>query len=188
MKSNDGPEYVLQDIYQKAIRFAGERHLENNQTVKGTKLPYVVHLSNVAMEILLAATHSENFDLEFALPVALLHDTIEDTSVTFKELKEKFGDEIAEAVLALSKDERLPKEEQIPDSIKRIKKLRREVFAVKLADRITNLQPPPADWGREMIVKYRDDSIFILKEMQEGNSYLAERLRTKIVEYSNYFK
>ena len=178
--------YNIQTLYQEAIKFAGSRHLENNQTVKGTRLPYVVHLSNVAMEIFAAVSHTDDFDLEFAIQVALLHDTIEDTSATFDEIKERFGEEIAVAVLALSKDEKLPKEQQIPDSLKRIKGLRKEVLAVKLADRITNLQPPPADWDRETLIKYRADSVLILDEMQEGNKYLAERLRDKIVEYSKY--
>ena len=40
-----------QSFYQKAIKFAAAKHAEQNQTVPGTNLPYVVHLSNVAMEI-----------------------------------------------------------------------------------------------------------------------------------------
>ncbi len=179
-------DYIIQNLYQEAIRFAGNRHLENNQTVKGTRLPYVVHLSNVAMEIFLAASHTEDLDLEFAVQVALLHDTIEDTSATYEEVSEKFGREIADAVLALSKDEKLPKEEQIPDSLKRIRKMRKDVWAVKLADRITNLQPPPSDWDNETLVNYLEQSKLILKEMKDGNRYLAERLKDKIDEYARY--
>lgn len=176
----------IQTLYQEAIRFAGNRHLENNQTVKGTRLPYVVHLSNVTMEILVAAMHTPDLDPEFAVQVALLHDTIEDTSTTFADLSERFGEDIAVAVLALSKDEKLPKEEQIPDSLERIKGLRKEVYAVKLADRITNLQPPPPEWDRVTLIRYRDDSRLILEAMKEGNRYLAERLKEKIDEYSKY--
>jgi len=39
------------------------------------------------MEILVAATHSKDFDTEYALQVALLHDVLEDTVVTAKELE-----------------------------------------------------------------------------------------------------
>lgn len=42
----------------------------------GTNLPYVVHLSNVAMEIIIASFNSDNFSLGLAVQVALLHDTI----------------------------------------------------------------------------------------------------------------
>ena len=42
----------IQTLYQEAIKFATAKHLEENQKLPGTDLPYVVHLSNVAMEIL----------------------------------------------------------------------------------------------------------------------------------------
>ena len=78
----------IQSLYQKAIKFAAAKHAAQNQTIPGTNLPYVVHLSNVAMEILIASFHSENFDLGFAVQVALLHDTLEDTSATFAEYRD----------------------------------------------------------------------------------------------------
>lgn len=39
-----------QSLYQKAIKFAAAKHAEQNQTVPGTNLPNVVHLSNVAIQ------------------------------------------------------------------------------------------------------------------------------------------
>ena len=73
-----------QALYQEAIKFATAKHLEKDQKVPGTDLPYVVHVSNVAMEILIASSHSGNFNLGFAVQVALLHDTMEDTSTNIK--------------------------------------------------------------------------------------------------------
>ena len=77
----------VQTHYQKAIAFATYKHLEKNQYIPGTILPYVVHLSNVAMEIFMAALNTENFNLEFAVQVALLHDAIEDTDTTYDEVE-----------------------------------------------------------------------------------------------------
>src|ERR1019366_7794812 len=128
----------VQKLYQEAIKFATAKHLEKEQKVPGTDLPYVVHLSNVAMEIIIAAFNSDKFNLGFAVQVALLHDTIEDTSTDFEELENKFGVDIANAVLSLTKNSELPKEEQMQDCLTRIKKLQTEVWAIKLADRITN--------------------------------------------------
>jgi guanosine-3',5'-bis(diphosphate) 3'-pyrophosphohydrolase len=176
-------EYEVQSLYQETIKFAARKHQEAGQEVPGTGLPYVVHLSNVAMEILMAAPRTEGFDLAFAIRVALLHDTIEDTGTTFQELGEKFGEEVADAVAALSKDVRLPKDQQIIDSISRIRKLPGEVWAVKLADRITNLQPAPPDWSTEKKARYLDESRVILRELGEGNPYLAGRLEAMMVTY-----
>jgi len=175
-------EYI-QDLYQKAILFAATKH--QDQKIPGSTLPYVVHLSNVAMEIILAAPHSEYFDLGFALQVALLHDTLEDTSTTFDELETNFGLKIANAVSALTKNECLHKLKRMQDCLIRIKELQKEVWAVKLADRITNLQPPPVDWDKVKRVKYLDEAKMILKELRGGNEYLEMRLEGKIGEYLN---
>ncbi len=175
-----------QALYQEAIKFATTKHLEKEQKVPGTDLPYVVHLSNVAMEIIIAASNSDNFNLGFAVQVALLHDTIEDTSTDFGELEKKFGIEIATAVSALTKNSDLPKEQQMQNSLSRIKKLQAEVWAIKLADRITNLQPPPPHWDKEKIIKYQKEARIILSELKDGNDFLAKRLQAKIEEYENY--
>lgn len=174
----------LQDIYQTTIQFAAHKHAEINQTIPGTNLPYVVHLSNVAMEILLASEQSESFNIEFAVQLALLHDVLEDTDATFEELSEKFGKEVAEGVLALTKNAELPKDERVADSLEKIKRQPKEVWAVKLADRITNLQQPPHFWTPEKIEKYRQEATMILKELRGGNTCLEHRLQRKIEEYN----
>lgn len=174
----------LQDIYQTTIQFAAQKHAEINQTIPGTNLSYVVHLSNVAMEILVASEQSESFYTGFAIQVALLHDVLEDTDATFEELSEKFGKAVAEGVLALTKNAELPKDERMANSLEKIKQQPKEVWAVKLADRITNLQKPPHFWTPEKIGKYRQEAIMILNRLRGGNTYLEHRLKRKIEEYN----
>ena len=185
---NNQKQTEVQTLYQEAIKFATSRHQEKRQKVKGTKLPYVVHLSNVAMEIFMAASHTKDFNLNFAIPVAILHDTIEDTTTTYDDIKEKFGEDIAIAVLALSKNKKLPKDQQIEDSLTRIIKLQKEVWAVKMADRITKLQSPPANWTVKRITRHQKKSKIILDELKDGNEYLGKRLEAKISAYGNQDK
>ena len=185
---NEHKQQEVQTLYQEAIKFATAKHQEKGQKVKGTELPYVVHLSNVAMEILVTASQTRDFDLIYAVQIALLHDAIEDTETTFDEIKDLFGEEIAKAVLALSKNEELPKDKQVPDSLSRIKELKKEVWAVKLADRITNLQPAPPEWSDQKRIEYLKDADIILDELRDGNQYLAKRLESKISEYRNQNK
>lgn len=175
-----------QTLYQEAIVFATTKHLEKEQIVPGTNLPYVVHLSNVAMEVIIAAINSENFNLNFAVQVALLHDIIEDTSTKLEELENKFGIDIAQAVLALTKNKDLAKEHQMMDCLSRIRNMQPEVWAVKLADRITNLQSPPPHWNKQKRIEYQDESKTILTELNSGNIFLAKRLEGKIVDYKKY--
>lgn len=69
------------------------------------------------------------------------------------------------------------------DCIRKIKLLQPEVWAVKLADRITNLQPPPLHRNKERKITYREEARLILSELSDGNEYLAKRLEGKIEEY-----
>jgi (p)ppGpp synthase/HD superfamily hydrolase len=58
-----------------------------------------------------------------------------------------------------------------------------EVWMVKLADRITNLQPPPGHWDAEKIERYREEGRAILNELGKACVYLAERLDLEISKY-----
>ena len=175
----------LQSSYQKAIRFAGEKH--GDQKMPDSRSSYLVHLSLVAMELMMAHADKANFDLEFALQVALLHDVLEDTDTSFEALVEEFSRPIAEAVLALTKNEDLPTEEQIPDSLERIRSFPKEVWAVKLADRISNMQQPPPSWSLEKKQNYCRMAEKILNKLKGGNAYLEKRLQEKIKAYPRYY-
>ncbi|WP_018343429.1 HD domain-containing protein [Cytophaga aurantiaca] len=173
----------IQTIYQETIKFAATKHQEQKQTIPGTNLPYIVHVSNVAMEVMIAAPYSPDFNLGFAVQVALLHDTLEDTSATMEDLTAIFGQHVAIAVSALTKSDTLPSSEKMQDSLNRIKLQPKEVWAVKLADRITNLQKPPLHWDVAKRNDYRNESIILLDELTGGNPYLEERLGKKIMTY-----
>lgn len=176
----------IQSIYQETIKYAAAKHAEKNQTIPGTNLPYVVHLSNVAMEVLIAAQHTPGFQTDHAITVALLHDTLEDTSATFEEISDTFSAGVAKGVLALTKDYRLPKADKMQDSINRIRELQKEVWAVKLADRITNLQIPPAHWDNAKKIEYYDEAVNLLHQLKGGNTYLENRLQVQIDAYKKY--
>ncbi len=176
---------MTQDLYQEALKFAGEKH--SDQKVPGTNANYLLHISNVAMEVLMAYTIEKNFDIDFAIQTAILHDTIEDTSADFEAIKTNFGDPIANAVQALTKDEKLEsKQERMTDSLHRINKLQKEVGLVKIADRITNLQTPPSHWSNDKIARYCEEAKLISRTLSDKNSYLNQRLDSKIAEYEQH--
>ena len=85
------------------------------------------------------------------------------------------------------KNKKLPgKQEQMLDSLQRIKQQPLEVGMVKLADRITNLQPPPHYWTKEKINSYREEAQIILDTLGCSNEFLAQRLADKIKNYQQY--
>jgi (p)ppGpp synthase/HD superfamily hydrolase len=176
-----------QEGYIKACKFAALAH--RGQTVPGTDLPYLMHLNFVSMEIIAAlgiddADHG--YDEDLAVQCALLHDVIEDTETNYEQVSEEFGTHVAEGVLALSKNPSLAKPLQMQDSLQRIMRQPREVQMVKLADRISNLQPPPAYWTKERITAYRKEAIEIYDALKDANEYLASRLSQKIEEFQKF--
>jgi guanosine-3',5'-bis(diphosphate) 3'-pyrophosphohydrolase len=174
----------FQTYYKTAFEFAALKH--EGQKVPGTRLPYLVHVTSVAMEVMVAGYNTAGFDMDFAVTVAFLHDILEDTKTLYGELADKFGERVAEGVLALTKFYSLEKSEQIKDSLNRIQDLDKEVWSVKLADRITNLDAQPLDWKREKRERYMNDSRDILNKLGPANAYLAKRLEVKVEEYVSY--
>jgi (p)ppGpp synthase/HD superfamily hydrolase len=170
-----------QDGCVRAYRFAAEAH--QGQTVPGTALPYIMHVSLVSMEVMAALQAEPGHEGDLAVQCALLHDVIEDAGVTFERLEAEFGVAVAQGVLTLSKDKTVEKPLRMQDSLRRIMKQPHEVWMVKLADRITNLAPPPKHWTKEKIASYREEAIAIHAALKDASPFLAERLLARIRDY-----
>ena len=172
------------DLYLQGLRFAAERHA--GQLVPGTALPYIVHVASVAAEVMGALAREKVLRPDLAVACAVLHDTIEDTATTSDEIAERFGAEVAAGVRALSKDAALPKQARMADSLARIRAQPREVWLVKLADRIVNLGPPPGDWSSDKRRAYQAEARDIVNALGEASPYLASRIRERIAAYDAF--
>jgi len=174
-----------QELYLKTWNFSSSAH--KNQKLPGSEIPYINHIGNVAMEIIAAICAIPVEFPDLSIQCALLHDVIEDTEVTYDQVEADFGVRVASGVLSLTKNKDLQsKQEQMLDSLNRIKQLPKEVWMVKLADRITNLQPPPHHWDNEKISKYREEAKLINEILGPAHVILSERLNQKILNYQKY--
>ncbi|MDR1439278.1 MAG: bifunctional (p)ppGpp synthetase/guanosine-3',5'-bis(diphosphate) 3'-pyrophosphohydrolase [Clostridiales bacterium] len=133
-KYNAGFDFALLDA---AYNFARTAH-EGQVRVSGE--PYIIHPLHVA--IILA-----ELELDAGSIIAgLLHDVVEDTSVTLEKLSEMFGDGIMQIVDGVTKLDKIPyttKEEQQAENIRKMflamsKDIR--VILIKLADRLHNMR------------------------------------------------
>lgn len=177
-----------QENYIEILTYAAHAHGVQKTP---NDLPYITHISCVAMEIINACEKSklDEKKADFAITCALLHDVIEDTLITYDELYVKFGPDIADGVEALTKDKTLKtKQDQMRDSIEKLLTQPYEVQMVKLADRITNLSIPPQHWDNEKIKSYAKEASFILSCLGNSNIYLAKRLEEKVENYKKYIK
>ena len=180
------------EAYVQALHLAA--HWHRDQKVPGTELPYLVHLTSVCNEVqralaadaTLAVSSTAVVRPDVAVQGALLHDILEDTAMTPAELTAAVGAEVTAIVAALSKDAALPKAEQMADSLRRIRAEPREAWIIKLADRITNLAPPPSYWKREKCAAYRAEAEQILTALGEASPFLAARMRERIAAYAAY--
>jgi len=172
-----------QKKFIQTYKFAARAH--EGQCVPGTKISYVMHLSFVSIEVIAAfRLEPETHDRDLAVQCALLHDVIEDTSTTYSDVVEQFGTAVADGILALSKDKSLPARLQLSDSLRRIREQPQEVWMVKLADRITNLQPAPDYWTQDKKQRYKEEATEIFETLRDSSGKLAARLLQKINSYA----
>jgi (p)ppGpp synthase/HD superfamily hydrolase len=173
-----------QDKYIQAYFYAAEAL--KGKKFPGTDLSYLVHVSLVSMEVMATLQAEAGLNGDLALQCALLHDVIEDGGIKQAQLKVDFNERVAQGVSALSKDKNLPKHEQMKDSLNRIQQQPSEIWVVKMADRITNLLPPPKNWTSNKIKKYLHESITIHESLKPASAFLADRLSDKIIKYREF--
>lgn len=105
------------ELTKKAMKIAFDAHKDQ---VDKNGIPYIYHPIHLA----------EQMSTEYEICVALLHDTVEDTDITFDDLIEAgFPDEVIVALRLITHDESVP-------YMKYVEKIRNNPIAkaVKLAD------------------------------------------------------
>lgn len=124
------------DRLENAIRFAARKH--HGQMRKDSEpLPYLTHL--IAAAILV----SEVTDDEDVVIATLLHDTLEDTETSERELKDVFGERVLKFVKAVTlereKDGKmLSWKEQRELGFENLQRNQNEALFVALADKVHN--------------------------------------------------
>jgi guanosine-3',5'-bis(diphosphate) 3'-pyrophosphohydrolase len=121
------------EIIFEAAAFAARAH--RNQFRKDKETPYFSH----PVRVCLVVRQVFGFDDPRMLAVALLHDTIEDTTTDCDDIIERFGPVVARWVAALSKDSRIPHDERETEYARIIATAEWQVKAIKLADLYDNL-------------------------------------------------
>ena len=152
-------------LIMKAYNLAAEKHKDQK---RGSGEPYIIHPLNVAY-ILASIGMDDN-----TLCAALLHDVVEDTDVTGKDLTDMFGEEISEMVAGVTKLSTIQfatlEETQVENYRRMFLAMGKDirVILIKLADRLHNMRT----------LKYlkRDRQIANAKETLELYAPLANRL------------
>jgi len=159
-------KFLNSKTLSKAYNFALEAH-QNQKREEG--VPYIIHPVAVAKIL-------TDLKLDSAtITTGLLHDTIEDTKVTYESVKKEFGEEVANLVDGVTKISAL---ESKASSVSKAENFRKLILAtskdirvllVKLADRLHNMRTI-------QFVKDKDKIIHKAKETMEIYAPLADRM------------
>ncbi len=170
-------------LVRNAMFFAIKKH--EGQTMKDPKsMPYTAHFIGVTMNaIKYALLDTNEIDWNLLVCCAILHDTIEDTNTTYEEIKSLFNLDIANGVLALSKNPQIDYKDQMKDCIRRIKECPKEIAMVKMADRIFNLSKKVSTWSNERNKEYKEEAEYILSELGFASNTFSNALLEYIKNY-----
>ena len=130
-------KFLNHDSLNKAFKFAIDAH-KNQKRDEG--VPYIIHPVAVAKIL-------TDLKLDSAtITTGLLHDTIEDTKVTYETVKKEFGEEVANLVDGVTKISALEDKAASDSKAENFRKLiiatskDIRVLLVKLADRLHNMR------------------------------------------------
>jgi len=159
-------KFLNSESLNKAYNFALEAH-QNQKRDEG--VPYIIHPVAVAKIL-------TDLKLDSAtITTGLLHDTIEDTKVTYESVKKEFGEEVANLVEGVTKISELETKGSTDFKAENFRKLILatskdiRVLLVKLADRLHNMRTIKFVKDKEKIIRKA-------KETMEIYAPLADRM------------
>ena len=131
-------------LLDKAIVFATKAH--EGQLRKGTDIPYILHPLEAASIVATMTTDDE------ILAGAVLHDVVEDTNTTIEQIRDLFGERVAEFVDFESEDKRKDLPASITWTIRKHENIRRlrnapvDALMITLGDELSNVRAIKRDF------------------------------------------
>ena len=156
-------KFLNSETLNKAYNFALEAH-QNQKREEG--VPYIIHPVAVAKILTELKLDSAT------ITTGLLHDTIEDTKVTYESVKKEFGEEVANLVEGVTKISELESKASTDSKAENFRKLILatskdiRVLLVKLADRLHNMRT----------IQFVKDKDKIIQKAKEVNLNVVDTL------------
>lgn len=156
-----------------AKQFSTGAHARVNQRRKYTDDPYINHPAAV-VELVRSVPHTE-----VMLAAAWLHDTVEDTDVTLDQVRDLFGEEVAQLVEMLtdvSKPEDGNREARKTLDRAHTSHTSPEAKTIKLADLIDNTRSI-VERDPNFAVTYMMEKVLLLQVLRDGDPTLLDMAR-----------
>ncbi|MET0234068.1 MAG: HD domain-containing protein [Kibdelosporangium sp.] len=148
-------------LMDDAVDFAVRWHADQ---ARPAGEPYVEHLLEV-VTVLVDALDVTDIDV---LRTAVLHDVVEDTACELGEVRQRFGDRVAELVGWVTKDN------DRAAYLERLKEAPADALLVKLADRLSNVQRLNTHPRPEKQRSYYAETLRSIVPLAQGHPWFRE--------------
>lgn len=130
--------------------------------------PYTAHLEHVE-EVVRRFPHTP-----VMRAAAWLHDAVEDTAVTLAEVEAAVGGEVAAIVRAVTDQPGASRVERKARTLPVLAAASPEARAVKLADRIANLESARATGRVDLLAMYREEHAELRRQLERPGEHEAQ--------------
>jgi len=163
----------MYEIFEKAVAFAFEAHKGQKRKDGGI---YILHPLEVAT---IAGTMTNDIDV---LSAAVLHDTVEDTSVTADDILNNFGERIARLVAHETEDKRPQMKASDSWKIRKVESLEvlknseTDTKILWLSDKLSNM--------RSLYRDYEENGVAVFEKFNEKDPKEQKWYHETILEYT----
>ncbi len=153
-----------------ALAFAAEQH--QYQGRGGYKrLPYINHIIKVTQTLIDIGKEKDRP----TIIAAILHDVVEDSAITIRDVAGQFGEEVAFIVAELTDDMRLPYDQRKQLQVDKASQLSLAARKIRITDKASNIRDIfsyPLTWTTEKKRTYVENSIQIVDQIRGTNKAL----------------
>jgi (p)ppGpp synthase/HD superfamily hydrolase len=179
-------QFLEESTAMKAFFYAKNAHKGQSRSDKS---PYIKHPARVAA---IVKKYKTSKSIDDILSAAYLHDTIEDTKTTERDLKDLFGGLVSSLVKELTSNkediEKVGKTQYLLDKMSNMSSW---ALVIKLADRLDNVSDLRTAKSEAWRNKYKKETIDILnqlekrRELSSTHKKIIDEIRKKIEEAGN---
>ncbi len=163
MGGDGGPD-TDDDLIERARALALAAHGDQRYGQE----PYRVHLEHVEA-VVRRYPHSAAM-----CAAAWLHDAVEDTPLTLAEVAAAVGGEVAAMVAAVTDEPGATRAERKPRTLAKLSHASPEARALKLADRIANLESAHRDGRADLVAMYRGEHPAFRRALARDGEHTAQ--------------
>lgn len=178
---------IISSKITEALEFCAEAH--KNQKRKSNNTPYASHPSSVGF-ILQSCGYKEDVVI-----AGILHDVIEDTTYTEKDIKERFGEKVLKMVLGVTENKKITDwHERKKDYLNKIKKSNKFVKSISASDMLDNTRSllreikKGGNIWQHFAVSKEENIKFFEKRFQIVKNDINEELRKELRKTLNELK